>query len=50
MPQTARNPDAPFGEGHGTGLTGAFAPVSDEVVLDAFHVEGEIPEIGRAHV
>jgi carotenoid cleavage dioxygenase-like enzyme len=35
--------DAPFGTGHGPFLTGAFAPVTDEVVLDDLPVRGEVP-------
>ena len=35
--------DAPFGESHGPLLTGAFAPVFEELVLDALPVDGEIP-------
>jgi carotenoid cleavage dioxygenase-like enzyme len=37
------NPEAPFGESHGPMLTGAFAPIFEEYVLDEFDVEGEIP-------
>jgi carotenoid cleavage dioxygenase len=39
-----RNPDeAPFGESHGPGVVGAFAPVFAEEVLEDLRVEGEIP-------
>ena len=37
------DPEAPFGESHGPMLTGAFAPIFEEYVLDEFDVEGEIP-------
>jgi len=36
-------PDAPFGESHGSMVTGALAPVFEEYVLDDLAVEGEIP-------
>jgi len=38
-----QNPDAPFGEDYGPMLTGAFAPVFEEEVLENLPVEGEIP-------
>ena len=37
------DPDAPFGHEHGPQLTGTFAPIADELVLDQLPVEGEIP-------
>jgi len=37
------NPEAPFGESHGPMVTGVFAPVFEEYVLDDLPVEGEIP-------
>ncbi|MCV6626550.1 MAG: carotenoid oxygenase family protein [Cellvibrionaceae bacterium] len=36
--------DAPFGHNHGPMLTGVFAPIADELVLEALPVEGEIPK------
>lgn len=36
--------EAPFGHGHGPQLTGTFAPVSEELVLEDLPVEGEIPQ------
>jgi len=36
--------DAPFGHDHGFLLTGGFAPVADESVLEDLPVEGKIPE------
>lgn len=35
--------DAPFGESYGPLLQGPYAPISDELVLDALEVEGEVP-------
>ena len=35
--------EAPFGIDHGPFLTGAYAPVFDEKVLEDLEVEGEIP-------
>lgn len=43
MDSPVANPDAPFGESHGPMLTGTFAPILEEYVLDEFTVEGEIP-------
>ena len=43
VPAQRRDPDAPFGDAHGAALTGAFAPVFDEEVLEKLPVEGEIP-------
>ncbi len=37
------SPEEPFGESHGPMLTGNFAPIFEEYVLDDFAVEGEIP-------
>jgi carotenoid cleavage dioxygenase-like enzyme len=42
-PPTSPAPEAPFGDAYGPMLMGPFAPVSDESVLDALPVEGEIP-------
>lgn len=36
--------NAPFGESHGPMLTGPFAPIFDELVLDDLPVEGRIPD------
>lgn len=37
--------DAPFGEKHGPMLTGAYAPVSEELVVDDLQIiDGEIPK------
>jgi carotenoid cleavage dioxygenase len=36
--------EAPFGESHGPMLTGTYAPVATEVVIDDFQIEGEIPK------
>ncbi len=36
--------DAPFGHGHGPHLTGAYAPIADELELTELPVEGKIPE------
>lgn len=36
--------NAPFGESHGPMLTGPFAPIFDELVLDDLPVEGKIPD------
>lgn len=36
--------DAPFGDGYGPYLTGAFAPTVEERMLTSFSVEGEIPK------
>ena len=35
--------DAPFGHGHGPQLTGAYAPIADELELSNLPVKGEIP-------
>jgi carotenoid cleavage dioxygenase-like enzyme len=35
--------EAPFGHNHGPQITGEYAPVSDELVLEDLPVEGEIP-------
>jgi len=43
MSSSLVRPDAPFGESHGPMLTGNFAPISEELVLDDLAVEGEIP-------
>ena len=43
MDSPVANPDAPFGESHGPMLTGSFAPIFEEYVLDDLPVEGEIP-------
>lgn len=36
--------EMPFGESHGPMLTGTYAPIFEEYVLDEFEVIGEIPE------
>ena len=36
--------EAPFGHSHGPQLTGTFAPVADELILEDLPVEGEIPQ------
>jgi len=36
--------EAPFGHSHGPQLTGTFAPVSDELILEDLPVAGEIPQ------
>ena len=43
MSTVLARPDAPFGESHGPFLTGSFAPVLEEYVLDDLLVEGQIP-------
>lgn len=35
--------EAPFGEGYGPYLVGAFAPTDEELTLTSYSVEGEIP-------
>lgn len=43
MSSSLVRPEAPFGESHGPMLTGNFAPIFEELVLDDLAVEGEIP-------
>ncbi|KZL19870.1 Lignostilbene-alpha,beta-dioxygenase isozyme I [Pseudovibrio axinellae] len=43
MDKALDEPEAPFGLNHGPMLTGAFAPISHEEIIDTLDVEGTIP-------